>query len=704
MATAPFSLYVDIPSVASASRTASTVTITTSADNSLVTGQWVQVEGITGSAGTSMNGVYQVTVTSSTVFTYTAAGTAGSGTVTAGAVVSQDLFNPLINYGNSARQAALYVDLGSISMSATGDGSSSSMGFVVMQDDTPAAGPWFGLIPDEARVRLYYKDTGTAPTDADLYFIGTISSVDAQLNGSGQGTTTTVSISEVNAVLDKLVVFGKAISAKTPLAAGGGLVRTLTTTVTATTDSAHGYSIGQAVKITGVINGLATGDFNSDSVTIATIPSDDSFTYSNSGTNGSGDVAVTPASMAWTTSKTLNQITLTFTNAHKLKAGDAITLSGFTASTTNLQNLINSTFSGTNMKLDGTGGKKIIITLASAIADRSPEKTFTVGSVRGNAVFTPLGAATAQQNFTVPGGKSEDAAVQSALSSVHNWKSKDYAIQRLLSTNTTTKVVGAGSNSINATGITVPAGSLRSVLDSLVEAYGGQDKLERRYYIDLNRRLNYVLADPTSKPTYATAPYKIITTGVQDPNTTTAAATLMPYSLSVSYDHGTVKSALFNVSAEATTIAPVSKVVNYVDAGYTQRKNAPMFDDVVSYPTASTTPADAVKRAASSYFLERRLPVLTGTLVIRGAGTAAHNKYGFSAGYYQTGASTFALNARWEPGQWMSITCAELGLSGLYRVEQVDWSLEPGAFMQIITITFNRKNYNTLSAQVARGK
>ena len=703
MATAPFSLYVDIPSVASASRTASTVTITTSADNSLVTGQWVQVEGMTGTAGTSMNGVYQVTVTSSTVFTYTAAGTAGAGTVTT-AVVSQDLFNPLINYASASRQAALYVDLGSIGMSATGDGSSSSMGFQVMQDDTPAAGPWFGLIPDEARVRLYFEDTGTAPADADLYFIGTISSIDAQLNGSGQGTITTVSISEVNAVLDKLVVFGKAISAKTPTAAAGGFVRTGTNTVTVTTDTAHGYGIGQAVKITGVINGLATGDFNTESTTVASVPSDDTFTYSNSGTNGSGDVGVTPSAMAWYTTNTLNQILLTFTNAHKLKAGDAITLSGFTASTPALENLLNQTFSGTNMKLDGTGGKKIIITLASKIADRSPEKTFTRGTVRGNAVITPLGAATAQQNFTVPGGKSEDAAVQSALSTVNTWKSKDYAIQRLVSTSTTTKIVGAGSNSVNSTGITVPAGSLRSILDSLVEAYGGQDKKERRYYIDLNRRLNYALVDPTAKPTYADAPYKIITTGTQNTDTTSAAATLIPYSLSVSYDHGTVKSALFNVSAESTTVAPVSKIVNYVDAGYTARANAPVFDDVVSYPTASTSPADSVKRAAASYFLERRLPILTGTLVLRGAGAAAFNKYGFSSGYYQTGASSFALQNRWEPGQWVSITCTELGLSGLYRVEQVDWSLEPGAFMQVITITFNRKNYNTLSAQVARGK
>ncbi len=56
--------------------------------------------------------------------------------------------------------------------------------------------------------------------------------------------------------------------------------------------------------------------------------------------------------------------------------------------------------------------------------------------------------------------------------------------------------------------------------------------------------------------------------------------------------------------------------------------------------------------------------------------------------FYQTGASTYALQKRWEPGQWVSIVSAELGLSGLYRIEQVDWTLEPGSFTQIITITY----------------
>lgn len=55
------------------------------------------------------------------------------------------------------------------------------------------------------------------------------------------------------------------------------------------------------------------------------------------------------------------------------------------------------------------------------------------------------------------------------------------------------------------------------------------------------------------------------------------------------------------------------------------------------------------------------------------------------------------LVPRWEPGQWVDIAAAELGLTGLYRVEAVDWTLEPGSFQQAITITFNRRPNKTLT-------
>jgi hypothetical protein len=73
-------------SLTSASRTASTVTIVTTRAHGFSTGYEVVVAGITGAAGTTMNGTYIVTVTNTTTFTYTAAGTAGSGTVTGATV------------------------------------------------------------------------------------------------------------------------------------------------------------------------------------------------------------------------------------------------------------------------------------------------------------------------------------------------------------------------------------------------------------------------------------------------------------------------------------------------------------------------------------------------------------------------------------------------------------------------------------------
>ena len=75
-------------SLTSASRTASTVTIVTTRAHKFSTGYEVIVADITGTAGTTMNGTFIVTVTDSTTFTYTAAGTAGSGTVTSATVKS----------------------------------------------------------------------------------------------------------------------------------------------------------------------------------------------------------------------------------------------------------------------------------------------------------------------------------------------------------------------------------------------------------------------------------------------------------------------------------------------------------------------------------------------------------------------------------------------------------------------------------------
>jgi hypothetical protein len=222
--------------------------------------------------------------------------------------------------------------------------------------------------------------------------------------------------------------------------------------------------------------------------------------------------------------------------------------------------------------------------------------------------------------------------------------------------------------------------------------------------------LNFKLVDAASKPTYATAPYSIIVTGAGNPNTTTAKATVAPYNLSVNWDHSTIKNAQFTLPGQQGAL-PFTTVLDYndlVDAdgvrNFPDRLNAPLFDEVVDFPAATTNQGAQVMRAAAAYFVERYKPMLSGSFTLRGAGTAAHNQYGFSAGYAQTGVSTFALVSRWEPGQWVEIEAAGLGLTGLYRVEQVDWSLEPGSYTQIITITFNRRNPSDLASLIANLK
>jgi hypothetical protein len=78
----------DTITLTSANRTGSTVTIVTTRAHVFATGYEVVVAGITGTAGATMNGTYIVTVTNSTTFTYTSAGTAGAGTVTSATVKS----------------------------------------------------------------------------------------------------------------------------------------------------------------------------------------------------------------------------------------------------------------------------------------------------------------------------------------------------------------------------------------------------------------------------------------------------------------------------------------------------------------------------------------------------------------------------------------------------------------------------------------
>ena len=694
MATAPFQLWLDLAPVASAVRVSSTVTVTTSSPHSISTGAYIQIDGTFGTAGTSMTGVYSVTVTSGTTFTYTSAGSAGTADLS-GAFISYDLMTPLLDYSGTARETALYVPLDSLQMAASGDGAGVTFGFTINQDDTPAEGPWYLLVPDQTRVRLVQKETGQTPASdkSDVRFIGALSNVNAKMSGSGQGTTADVDFDDPNALLERLMVFGGLSRARTAPETGGFVRASNTTTVTTT--AAHGLSVGKGIAISGVNGGNGTS-FNG-SFTVASVISPRSFTYSNPGTDATGNTAqaITAASFRL---KRLNQVIIT-SNNHGLnvqRGGNTFAVKGITSSNATAQNYINGTIGPEQVTAADTN--TITYRLPNNVNKPMPSFNVSSATIKGNPRILLHGGPSVN-TLTIESGSSELSAVTQILTAVNNYKGDDSAVLRLIDTEDTSQIVGSGTQ-FTKTSTTLPTSSLRSALDSLVELFSGLDQRQRRYYVDQAGRLNWRMADSTAAPTYATAPYKIITTDAEAPNTTSAAATISPYELSVNWDHDTIKAMVFNVATTSGSTPPV--VETYISAGYTERPGAPKFDDNVDYPTASSSSQIKTIDAAKYYFLDRHKPLLSGQFTLRGSGTQAFNVNGFSAGYAQTGAATFALVNSWQPGQWVDVTSAELGLSGLYRVEQVDWSLEPGSYNQIITITFNRRLQSDLTSILER--
>jgi len=716
VATAPFQLWMDMAPIASAIAVSGTVTVTTSSSHGITPGAYVQVDGLT-AAGTAFNTVAQVATTpSGTAFTYVLGSVSGTATVTAGCV-SYDLLNPPINYAvGTARQNAMAAELGSLQLSANGDGSGSSMSLTILQEITPSVGPWFNLIPDNTRLRLCQKNTGSTPTSADVRFLGLLSSIDAQLNGSGQGTVCGITLGEVNVLLDRLGVFGQTVA--TVSLRNGAAVRSANVTTITTVKAVHGFKAGQQVKVSG-LSGGSNASFNGIFTVLASpAPTANTFAYSNTGASDtSGGRSFTVIRKA----KTFDRLTLTATSApgvttkyFNLTSGDTIYvrgISGFAGSgwtsgeLTQIRLTCNGYFSGDQVNVINAYTIELILPKSLSGTGTFNTGAYLIGT--SPQVGPPI--VNGQMIVKINAGATEDEAVKQFLSLVDAYKSTDYPVQRLFTTTGTAQITG-GTVYANTQEVQFPATTLRSALDAIVETYAGNDIKDRRAFIDTTGALNYKLVDTAAQPTYATAPYSIIITGAGTPNTSTAKATVAPFNLSVNWDHETAKAAMFTIPAVAG--ASLSQIWSYQDlaleesgtALFTERKGAPILDAVVDFPTAVKNPGAQIQRAAAAYFYERHKPLLSGSFELRGAGTAAWNQYGFSSGYAQTGASSFALVEGWKPGQWVEVTAAGLGLSGLYRVEQVDWSLEPGTTTQRILVTFNRKNPSDLATLVASQK
>ena len=720
MATAPFQLWMDMAPIASAIAVSGTVTITTTSSHGITPGAYVQLDGLT-AAGTAFNTVAQVATTpSGTAFTYVLGSVSGTATVTTG-VISYDLLNPPINYtSGTARQSALIAEPGQLQLSANGDGSGSSMSLTVLQETTPAVGPWFNLIPDNTRFRLTQKDTGSVPGTADVRFLGLLSQLNSELTGSGQGTFTTVTLGDVNVLMDRLGVFGQNTAIKT-LSNGGATRASNVTTLQFPGRTQHGFVVGQQIKVSG-FSGGANASFNGI-FSVATVSADGrDLTYANTGSaSQSGGRTFTVTRKG----KSNDRLVLKATGAPGLTTNNFNLTSGDTIYVRGISGIPGSGWDAGNLVLlqriarGYFSGDQVIVTNAYTVELVLPQPitgnwgTFNTGAyLIGTSPQAGPPIVNGQMIVKIPKGASEDTAVKTFLSATDAYKRTDYAVQRLFNTAGTAQITG-GTTFSSTQDVQFGATTLRSAMDAIIETYTGNDIKDRRTFIDVNGNLNYKLVDTEAKPTYATAPYAIITTGAGDPNTSTGKATVAPFSLAVTWDHETAKSAMFTIPA--TSGASLTQVWTYndlatVDSGgtavatFAERKGAPVLDAIVDFPTAVTNPGAQMQGAAAAYFTERHKPLLSGSFELRGAGTAAWNQYGFASGYAQTGASTFALVSGWQPGQWVEVTCAGLGLSGLYRVEQVDWALEPGSYIQRVTITFNRKNPSDLATIVAGQK
>jgi len=511
-------------------------TVTYTATNTFAAGQPVRISGVNPSMYNITATILSATGANFKIVTKAKAAYVSGGTARAlsPAVFSQDLLNPASFYASNARSGAVYAMPSDITLQSSGDGSSSNLSLTVYQDITPAGtasastGPWYAALPDNARIRFI---DSTASTPSTPLFLGIVTGLDVKLLPSGLGTETSISVSDANAVLDRLIV-----------------------------------------------------------------------------------------RKAATSSEVKGQV------ANSIK---------YTSSSTEL------------------------------------------------------------------------AIVTNLLSVVNTQKASDYSVQRLLNTSAASGISSSLTSTVSSTNspLEISLGTLRSALDTVVENFTGQDGYLRRYWVDALGVLHYERID--TPPTYATAPFKIITTPNDAPDGTNAAAsTINPRELTINYSLDSITKRAYFMTADANTDSDSDAdpfVRSYDQTGVALAvRQGPVLEAVVQAATVrGTTRQTKLNTFATSYFLERAKPILSGTFRIRGAGTQSHNRYGFVSGYADKAAGPFSLST-WAPGQWVSVSAAGYGLAGeLYRVESVSVSFEDGSLQRIIEITFARKRLGGLARLVA---
>ena len=564
-----------------------------------------------------------------------------------------------------------YVIPESISITMDADGAGGSAEFEVVQEQTPVAGPWFQTVSDAATVKL--MDTS----------------------------------------IHKFTI--------------GSLVRAANV-VTLTTTSAHNLAVDETIVVSGITTAGFAGTF-----TVGTVTSSTALTYAHTGTAGTATLGATP-----------------------LVVGDQALFTGFIGSI------------DARLGPAGTGSlARVSCKNATDILDRI-------------VLYKGKGTLAGAKNSVV------------ATINLGRNKTDKVMIQTILSTYVTPRLGAGVSNvflpskygkitsttTINPTkadgNVEIQVGTLRSALDTILELAQARDGKARRYFIDSNRRLVWGFASAAKAGVgYANAPFRIITSGIDNPTGGTATpSTYNPRDLQVSYDHDSSRKRVFILAADSTSdkdTAPDPYVRTYnqtyaitslirntnvvtmtmtdapgLDVGdsfivsgvttaafngtftvgtatsstvftYNQtaaNATATVGTGVISLPSASGMVTDGILNAATirvakrtdqlsnysrAYFTERFRPLQSINFTVRGRGTAFGQTYGYSGGTVQTGTATYGYVDRWEPGQFCSITASDLGLSGLYRIEEVSIGFESKSFQVKYTITCAKRRTGTLS-------
>ena len=564
-----------------------------------------------------------------------------------------------------------YVVPDTISLTMDADGAGGSAEFEVTQETTPVAGPWFQTVSDAATVKL------------------------------------------IDTSIHKFTI--------------GSLVRS-TNVVTLTTTTAHNLAVDETIIVSGITTAGYAGTY-----TVGTVTSSTALTYAQTAANGTATLGATP-----------------------LVVGDQALFAGFIGS-------IDARIGGA-----GTGSvARVSCKNATDILDRIVlyKGKGTLAGAKNAVVAT----------INLGRNKTDKAMIQTLLSTYVNPRLGSGVSNIFLPTKYGKITSTATINPTAADGnVEIQVGTLRSALDTILELAQARDGKARRYFIDSNRRLVYGYASAAKAGvSYATAPFQIVTSGIDNPTGGTATvSTYNPRELQVSYDHDSSRKRVFILAADSTadkdtspdpyvrtynqtyaiaslvrntnvvtmtmtdapgldtgdtfivsavttaafngtfTVGTVTSSTAFTYAQTAANATATVGTGVVSLPSASGMVTDGILNAATirvtkrtdqlsnfsrAYFTERFRPLQSIQFTVRGRGTAFGQTYGYSGGTVQTGASTYGYVDRWEPGQFCSITASDLGLSGLYRIEELTIGFESKSFQVKYTVTCAKRRTGTLS-------